>query len=103
MIPACQKRQLLSSSRQICRLLIAIGLPHKTVYSNHCKTHRSRPPFWSQDEYVLHDWLDLAHKAYRKSMASLHPDRGGKTEWAIRLNLAWQRIKYLFAKHGVEL
>lgn len=84
---------------RICQLLVAVGLPKREVY----RGERTLGAFWQREEPRLLEWLDRAHKAYRKRMRSLHPDLSGDNESATRLNVAWERIEHLFRKHGVEL
>lgn len=103
MTPACQAKVTIRSGR-ITELLASIGLPEHEIYTRNNRRHNKfKATFWLREEHCLLEWLDRAHKAYRQRMRSLHPDTAGDTESATRLNMAWQRIKYLFRQHGVEL
>lgn len=98
MTPA--RTRLTIQTGRICQLLVSLGLPKVEVYRRDGLPQGS---FWERNESRLLEWLDRAHKAYRKRIVSLHPDRNGSVEAATRLNLAWGKTRRLFKKHGVTL
>lgn len=59
--------------------------------------------FWHRNEshlpFILHD----AWKQYRKLIQKAHPDIGGDTRSATRLNLVWKQTRKLFKQRGVVL
>lgn len=91
-------------SARVTHLLSALGLPQKEIYPRfHQRHNKYRASFWSREEHRLLEWLERAHHAYREQIKRVHPDLGGSKELACGLNQCWQRVRMLFARHGITL
>ena len=94
------------------KLLTIIGYDHKEAYSQDWRTYGPcRPPetshigrnFWGEHEGELHEVGWELHQRYRQTIKRVHPDITHDTEEAVRVNLAYAKIRKLFALRGVRL
>lgn len=85
-------------------LLRLVGLPKERVNPRRYRWGKMRMGlFWTRPEGELLSILEEARRLYRQSMKQLHPDKFGSHEQATALNMAWCRIKKLYAKRGLTL
>lgn len=89
----------------------AVGRAHRTVTALRrlgvpAATLRSQGwgnSFWNRDLNFL-EVLELASKLYRAQLKRWHPDRpGGCQERTRQLNVLWNLVRRMFARHGYEL
>jgi hypothetical protein len=57
--------------------------------------------FWTRHESELHDILAEAHGRYHALAKAIRTDRTENHGQAVALNVAWHRVKVLFARKGV--
>lgn len=95
----------LTSREHPLRLLRELGLnyyaPRRCCARRTPETRHTN--FWHRNEarlsFILHD----AWKQYRKLIQKAHPDVGGNSRTATRLNLVWKQTRKLFKQRGVTL
>lgn len=64
-------------------------IPRSTQHTTQPSTNGSNP----YQVFLQLIGKDIANKAYREAIKSLHPDKGGSTDDAAKLNRAWSTIK----------
>lgn len=103
-------RKRMRPTVRICEALVALGFDRSEVLHDHNRhsTHPGKPRpnlhfFDRHPEGELYDWLEKAKAKYRQRMKDAHPDRTGSHDKAVEINLAWERVKLLFARDGIIL
>lgn len=80
-------------------LLLALGVPRRLLQPQRRTNDKS---FWRRPLNHL-EILEAAREAWRRAIAQVHPDRGGSTTLAAKVNALWQRVELLFRKKGYAL
>ena len=82
--------------------LLALGISRNRLYFP-----QSRPRkigyFWNRPYGYLVDLFNDAKKLYHRRMKQIHPDKQGNHDLAVELTRIWQRIKYLYRRHGIHV
>jgi hypothetical protein len=99
----------------ITRLLVQLGFqPERVMRTRWAQTHdpsafnpltqrrRGRcQSFWTHHESELHEILAEAHGRYHELAKTIRTDLTENHRKAVALNVAWQRVKALFARKGI--